>query len=96
MIDQGDALLGLTTAELSVTVGLTVSIVTAPPALPVAVAWAAPVVTRSPIKLTDPVPLTLISIAPEIAPVFGFAVVVIVFAAASVRPPVPTFRVTGS
>ena len=68
-------------------VPLTVSIVTAPPALPVAVACVAPVDTKSPARFTVPVPLTLMSINPEIAPEFAAAVVVMSPAAVLLKLP---------
>ena len=75
-------------------VPLAVSMVTTPPALPAVALLLAPVVTRSPARLTVPVPVTLMSMAPEMVPLLTAAVVVMLLVAARSRPPAPALRVT--
>ena len=68
-------------------------IATAPPALPTPALFAAPVVTKSPLRLIAPTPVAVMATAPESVPLLAAAAVLIVCATAKSTPPIPPVKV---
>ena len=75
-------------------VPLVLVIVTAPAALPAPRLFAAPVVTKFPVRLIVPTPDAVMATAPESVPLLAPAAVSIVCAAAKSTPPIPPVKVT--